>query len=154
MKTNRWDRASNPNTAQNTPWLPVPTAYDIKLEIDHIKLIAYCGPLEAKNPQPQVPYEYCNIRWKTPTNDVMNFNFISRISNQFSSKGMKSIQIDYYAPGTWGLKPPAKPLMTTVFNFMVGAAMPATGQLLMMQARQVLAYPIIPSDEIEPIPVP
>lgn len=64
MRARRWDRAAQENTANPTPWLMRPNAYDIKLQIDRTTQTVYIGPVVPKQPLAQRPYDNGNIIWE------------------------------------------------------------------------------------------
>lgn len=120
MKTDRWQRAKPQNVATPTPWIFKPTAYDLKLRIDHDKKIAYIGPIIKRDPQ--TPHLYANIAWQQgrPDAKLDHYDGLSVVSYKYTGGGSKRITIDYFDRNN-------KKLFSSEFNIYIGAATPATG---------------------------
>jgi|SRR4051812_28183402 hypothetical protein len=97
MRNRRWDKAGVENSANPSPLLPAPNAYDIKLTIDHENFTGYMGPLFKRNPQS--PLHHARVLWRDapPTPWVEDYDFQSRISFQFmKSHGTRRITVEFY----------------------------------------------------------
>ena len=73
MKSARWGKASQDNTANPTPLYPFPSAYDIRLHLDNPNQTAYVGPVVPRQPAGQRNYDNVNITWEgaAPVNTVV-----------------------------------------------------------------------------------